>query len=297
LFRFVSYRGRAVTGRPSAFRLLFTEQKGLIVSSDSDIIQKGRHPLSKPKKKSLLFRLIRFVIWLFYPKIKVEGIENLPDEPSIIVGNHAQLHGPIAGELYLPKNTYIWCAREMMEWKEVPSYAYTDFWSQKPKLHRPFYRIVAYLITPFSVVIFNNARTIAVHKDKRILSTFKDSLTHMKEGHHVVIFPEHDVKHNHIVYDFQKGFVDLAKMYERRTGKAVPFVPMYVAPKLKRVYIGKPVIFDARASLEEERDRVCDTLMDEITRMAEALPPHTVVPYRNIPKRLYPTNVKEEEKR
>ncbi len=251
--------------------------------------------MHNPKKKSPLFRLIRFIIWLFYPRIQVEGLENLPEEPSIIVGNHAQLHGPIAGELYLPENCYIWCAGQMMEWKEVPSYAYTDFWSQKPRFLRPLYRIAAYLITPLSVVIFNNARTIAVHKDKRILSTFKDSLNHLQEGHHVVIFPEHDKKRNHIVYDFQKGFVDLAKMYARRGGKAVPFVPMYVAPKLKKVYIGKPIFFNERAPLEEERNRICEELMTEITRMAEVLPLHTVVPYRNIPKRLYPTNVRREE--
>ena len=40
----------------------------------------------------------------------------------------------------------------------------------------------------------------------------------------------------------------------------------------------------------ELRARICAGLMDRITAMAAALPPHTVVPYRNIPKRDYPKN-------
>ena len=100
-------------------------------------------------------------------------MENLPDEPCAIIGNHTQLHGPIACELYFPDNYYTWCAGQMMKLKEVPEYAYTDFWSQKPKIIRPLFKLVSYIIPPLSVLIFNNARTIAVYRDNRILSTFR----------------------------------------------------------------------------------------------------------------------------
>ena len=32
-----------------------------------------------------------------------------------------------------------------------------------------------------------------------------------------------------------------------------------------------------------------------ITEIAEALPEHTVVPYRNIPKKYYPSNIPKED--
>ena len=32
----------------------------------------------KEKKPSLLFKIVRWFVWLFYPKIKIEGIENIP---------------------------------------------------------------------------------------------------------------------------------------------------------------------------------------------------------------------------
>ena len=221
-------------------------------------------------------------------------MEKLPDEPVVIVGNHTQMHGPIVCELYFPDNCYTWCAGQMMKLKEVPEYAYTDFWSQKPKYIRPLFKIVSYIIPPLSVLVFNNARTIAVYKDNRILSTFRESIAKLQNGNSVVIFPECDKKYNNIIYDFQEGFVDVARLYYKRTGKELSFVPLYIAPKLKKMYLGKPIKFSADTPIAEERRRICDYLMQEITDIAGTLPEHTVIPYRNIPKKYYPTNIQKE---
>ena len=72
------------------------------------------------------------------------------------------------------------------------------------------------------------------------------------------------------------------------------FVPMYIAPKLRKICLGKPIRFNAEEAMDAERSRICTYLMDEITAVAEALPEHTVVPYRNIPKKNYPTNRPKE---
>ena len=65
---------------------------------------------------------------------------------------------------------------------------------------------------------------------------------------------------------------------------------MYIAPKLKKIYIGKGIVFDNENNIDEERKKISAYLSDEITRIARELPLHTVVPYRNIPKRYYLTN-------
>lgn len=251
--------------------------------------------MATPKKTSLLYKIIKKTIWFFYPKIRVEGQENLPDEPAIIVGNHTQLHGPIVAELYCPGDHYTWCAGQMMHKEDVAEYAFQDFWSQKPGYTHWFYRIAAHLITPLSVCIFNNANTIGVYHDTRIIGTFKNTVKCLQEGANVVIFPEHDVKYNHIVYDFQDKFIDVAKLYYKRTGKEVCFVPLYIAPKRRSIHFGKPIRFRADAPAEQERQRIKSYLMEEITQVACALPEHTVVPYRNIPKKDYPTNIPKED--
>jgi len=258
-------------------------------------IQKGRYILKKEQQKPWLFRAIKYLVRLFYPKMEVVGMDNIPDEPVVIVGNHTQMHGPIACELFFPDSYYTWCAAPMMKLKEVPSYAYTDFWSQKPNYIRPLFKIVSYIIPPLSVFIFNNARTIAVYKDNRILSTFRESVSKLQKGNSVIIFPEYDKKYNNIIYDFQEGFVDMARLYYKRTNKELSFVPLYIAPKLKKMYLGKPIKFSAENPIEEERRRICDYLMNEITDIAIGLPEHTVIPYRNIPKKYYPKNIKEKK--
>ncbi len=247
------------------------------------------------KISALLYRPILGLVKLFSPKMKISGRENLPDGPCIIAGNHCQMYGPIACEVYFPEKHAIWCAGEMMHLREVPGYAYRDFWSKKPKYIRWFFKIASYVIAPIAVCVFNNASCIAVYHDERILTTFKDTMKALEEGRRVIIFPEHDPPHDHILSEFQDRFIDVARMYYRRTGTAIPFVPLYVAPMLSTMYFGEPVLFDPSAPLPDERKRICRTLMERITGIAVSLPEHTVVPYRNIPKKYYPKNLPREE--
>lgn len=245
---------------------------------------------NKKKKPSTLFRIVRWLVWLFYPKIKIVGTENLPDEPCIIVGNHAQMNGPIIGEIHFPGKRLIWCVGDMLHLRDVPLYAFQDFWSEKPKWTHWFYKIASYIIAPLSVFLMSNARTIGVYHDTRILSTFKATVAGLKDKANIIIFPEHNVKYNHILYEFTTGFVEVARLYYKKTGREVSFVPMYNAPKLKGTYLGKPIKFNAMNPIEEEKKRISEYLMNEITAIAESLPEHTVIPYRNIPKKYYPSN-------
>ena len=112
----------------------------------------------------------------------------------------------------------------------------------------------------------------------------------LKDGKNFLIFPEKDEKYNNILYKFQENFIDVAKLYYKKTGIELTFVPMYIAPKLKKMYIGKGITFNSEADIAEERKRIAAYLSDEITSIARNLPLHTVIPYRNIPKKYYLTN-------
>ena len=243
------------------------------------------------KETSWIYRLIRWFVRLLSPKFQVIGAERLPDGPCVIVGNHSQMYGPIAGELYTPGKHYIWCAGEMMHRKEVPAYAFADFWSGKPKSVRWFFKLLSHLIAPLSECVFTNAHTIPVYHDTRLITTFRESITKLQKGNTIVIFPEQHIKHNNIVCDFQDKFIDLARFYYKKTGEELSFVPMYLTPRRKEMIFGEPVRFHAGVPIAEERRRICDTLMDRITQIAVALPEHTVVPYPNMPKKDYPKNI------
>ena len=243
------------------------------------------------KKTSLLYRFVRWLIWLFFPKFRVIHAENLPDEPCVIVGNHSQMFGPVAGEIYTPGKHAVWCAGEMMHREEVAAYAFQDFWSGKPEGTHWFYRILSHAVIPLALLLFNNAHTIAVYHDTRLLSTFRESIAALQNGSSLVIFPECYDEHNNIVHRFQDKFIDLARFYYKKTGTELCFVPVYIAPALSSMTYGDPVRFRADAPIAEERRRICDALMDGITEIAVSLPEHTVVPYPNISKKDDPKNI------
>lgn len=239
------------------------------------------------KKKPLFFKFLRKLIRIFYHKRTFYGLQNLPDEPALIVSNHAQMNGPLTSEMFFPTKKYIWCIGQMMKLKEVPAYAYTDFWSLKSKYTRWIYKIVSYLIAPIASYVFNRADTIAVYKDSRVIHTYRETITKLEEGANIIIFPECSTEYNHIINEFQDKFVDTARFYYKKTGKTLSFVPMYNAAKLKKVVIGKPIKYNPNIPIDEQRKIICDYLKEEITNLALELPVHRVVPYSNIKRRAY----------
>jgi len=178
----------------------------------------------------------------------------------------------------------------MMHLKEVPAYAYSDFWSGKPACTRWFFRLASYAIAPLSVCVFNNAHCIGVYRDMRVMSTFRESVAGLRRGMKIVIFPETDPPVNDILYTFQDRFIDLGRMYAHAAGQTLRFVPMYVAPALKKVFFGPPIAYDDTADPNEERARIAAALTRSITEIAVRQPRHRVVPYRNVSKNSYPMN-------
>ena len=93
----------------------------------------------------------------------------------------------------------------------------------------------------------------------------------LADGESAVIFPEHDVPYNHILCDFQDKFIDVARLYYKRCGKELSFVPMYIAPKLRKLYLGKPIRFCADEPMDTQRRRICKYLMEERKKKKEKM--------------------------
>lgn len=238
--------------------------------------------------KPLLFKIISSVVKIFYRKRKHIGTYNVAEnEPCIIVSNHAQMHGPLTTQLYFPRAKYIWTNWEMMNIKEVPKYAYNDFWSNKPKAFKWFWKLVSYLIAPLSAYVFTRADTIPVYRDTRIVATFKKTVQALKDGYNVIIFPECPTPYNNVVNDFQQNFIDIARLYYKSTGKNLKFVPMYLAPKIKTSNIGTAIEYNPNEEASIERNRISSYLKEEITALCLELPKHKIVCYDNVGRKNY----------
>lgn len=245
----------------------------------------------KENRKGLLYKLLYKVARFFYGKIKFVGIDNIK-APCIIVANHAQAYGPLMFELCFPLKQKMWCISDMLHLKTAPRYIYKDFFKYKSKKMAWLYWPLSFLLSPILVYLCKNIQPIAVYKDAKILSTFKNTVQSLKSGENIIIFPETHEQYNHIVNNFQNGFVNISKFYEKQCQKPLLFVPAYVCPKLKTIVFGDPIMVDDyQLEQKGQCQTICNQLMQEITALAQSLPAHKVVPYANIRQKHYPDNI------
>ena len=238
------------------------------------------------KKKPMLFRFIFFVVRVFYPKVEV--IQHDVIEPgSLMVANHAQIHGPITTYLFHPNPKKVWVISDMCHVKTVPKYAFEDFWGDSKIPFRWFFKLLSFLIAPISPYIMKHGGTIPVYKSIAITKTFQYTIQTLQKEEDVFIFPEGRSSHNPILNDFQTNFVDVARLYYKKHQKALSFYPVYIAPFAKKMVIGKKIEYNATNSIEEERIRICEYIKREITKMAFDLPKHRIIPYAKEKKKRY----------
>lgn len=238
--------------------------------------------IRKDPKKPWHFRFWVRVVKIFYRKRTIEGIENLPDEPCVIVANHAQIHSPITFEGFFPGSRAIWCDSKMMEKAEIPNYAEEGFWPNATDKQKKRRRFWMKKIAGFAEYLLTTAHTIPVYRDMRVMKTFKLTEEALREGKNIIIFPENEVtdENNPILDYFNLYFVDIAKIYYKKHGKILTFVPCYNCVELKRVVIGKNhVKYNPDIKMDEQREILCEALRKEITDIALSLPRHKVVPF------------------
>lgn len=243
------------------------------------------------KNKPILFRgFVRFIN-IFYHKRTYTGVENLKS-PSIIITNHSQIHAPLTHTLFFPTDAHFWCIADMLHYKTFSRHAYQGFWSGKPKSVRWIFKIASYVLLPLAW-FFRRANLIPVYHDHRIKKTIEVTLDLLNKGHDILICPEKWDGFDGITNEFHDKFVDVAKLYYRKTGVALDILPMYTCPALKTNVIGKPIKFNPDAPIVEERARVVEYIRTSIKDLAISLPRHRVVPFNNVGKDVQPMSKPE----
>lgn len=234
---------------------------------------------NKPKFYKFFFHLIKF----FYPKYKVEILSPLKENSGVFVANHAQAHGPLSTTIYFPRKRKTWTIGEMCNKDEIIDFVMEDWWRNKKC--QWFYKLISkIIIRPIVTPLMQNADTISVYKDSRLRRTMKDTLNALKNNEDIIIFPEHREKYNKYINKFQEHFVDVVSLYARSENELY-FYPTYICPSLKKIIIGEAILFNSNEDINIERIRIVKELQKAITKIAESLPRHKIVPYDNISKR------------
>ncbi len=217
------------------------------------------------KRNHPIFNKFKALFKIFKRKPQILDLSGESNEARLYIANHSAANGPFTYELYFPHKFVPWGAHEMCgSYSERWHYLYDVFYRQK--LH--FSKLKSFLIaTPFAVIskmLYNGAELIPTYRDLRMKDTLKDSIDALNSGINLLIFPENSSDGYHeILKEYHPGFVMLAKLYYKRTGKDLPICTVYYSGRRNRMVIDKPIYIQ---SLLAESKLLNDTQIAEFFR-------------------------------
>ncbi len=214
-------------------------------------------------KKQIAFQALKRAVRFFFPAHRVSGADNVREgSPAVFVCNHMGSYAPVVMELFFPFPFRPWVTYQVVAKKLCRKYLEQDFVKKELGWKRPLSGWLSAAIEPFCIRVLRSAGAIPVYKGKReIRETFRRSVAALREGNHLAVFLTGENRGETEPADrFPGGFVHLAKLYHRETGRELLFYPVFVSRKERTVTIGRPVGFDSENDFRAERTRILSCL-------------------------------------
>ena len=237
------------------------------------------------KLSYIYYKIVRGALRLNFPHAKTVYEEQPDSDPAIFVSNHSAVIGPVMMTLDFKRKHQTWAVGNALDSKKAANFAFHDIFFGNSRRCKWFWRMLSRIVAKGLPPLLYYSDTIPVYHDKNILKTFKQSVKALTEGDDLVIFAESPKRYSEFVCELQPGFIDVARLYYRKSGKAIKFYPVYLEKKNAVISVGKPVAYDPEQPLDEQRGMIAEYLRDNIDRLARTLPEHKPVPF--LPERWY----------
>lgn len=208
-----------------------------------------------PLKRS--YRFWRGLVRLCIPRMRTEWTEPFTGEPSVFICNHAGALGPIDMCARFPMADHLrpWMNAQVLSARETPAYVRQDYWWKPGARLAPLYNAtLPYLAAAVMPPILRTAPTVPVYHDARVIRTLRKSLQYLREGEHLVIFPEQPSGFQAHEDSLNSGFLQIAPAFARQTGKALVFWPVHIDPAGRVFHIGKPLRYAVDQTLAEQAE-------------------------------------------
>jgi 1-acyl-sn-glycerol-3-phosphate acyltransferase len=213
-----------------------------------------------------LFLVCRLIWRITHKRQPVFGMENIGELPAVFIGRHQNMYGPVEIMAWVPMKFKVWTLYKFLSVKECYQH-YSSYTYPVSKGFGPLASKISAMITaPLVAAFMRSMGGIPVYRGrKNIIDTFRQSVAALAAGESLLIMPERDYQDSSSdAGELYNGFVHLAQMYYRSTGKALCFYPIYPSRENRQIYVEKPVVFDPSQPFRAERDRVIEALMKEL---------------------------------
>ena len=205
------------------------------------------------------YRTMRWLLQTFSHKMTCNWEVPFDGEPCVFVPNHVGVFGPIDMVAKFPyyEECRPWFNADVMDPKLVPAYVRQDYWWKPGCWAEPLLNVtLPYMAAAVLPPILRTVPGVPVYHDMRVMTTMRQSLRLLKEGKHLVIFPEQPSGWQSHHMWINTGFLQIAPMYYKATGKALKFWPVHIDYKKHTFQVAAPIAFDPERSLAEQTPEI-----------------------------------------
>lgn len=193
-------------------------------------------------KRKWYFRFLKKICKIRYKKPTFIYLGEEISTGSIILCNHEGTDSPMTFEIYSNKPVRFWGANEMNSGL-IKMYKYQSrvYFHEKKHWNLFLARLFCLIASPLTNLFYKGLNLISTYKDARFTKTVKESISTLKDGDNIMIFPEKsDNGYLEVLDGFFGGFAILCN-YAEKQGLDIPVYTAYFNKKNKIFLIDKPV--------------------------------------------------------
>lgn len=218
------------------------------------------------------YRVLQWVVRHLTPKMTTVWEEPYDGTPCVFCPNHVGMLGPIdmVCHFELCDSSRAWFNNDVADAKKMPAYVRQDYWWKPGCKLEPLYNAtIPYLAAAALPPIMRTVPGIPVYHDMQVIKTFRQSISVMKDGENLIIFPQQPSGYKSHHMWINKGFLQIAPMAWRTLHIPLKFYPVYIDHPNHKIYVRKPVRFDPERTLAEQEQELVDALAKGLRSNAE----------------------------
>ena len=103
---------------------------------------------------------------------------------------------------------------------------------------------------------------VPVYRNSNPIKTLKISVDFLQKGESLIVYPDINYKANYdVVSDIYDGFLILSRLFKKRTGKELKFIPLIIDKKNKKIIEKQEVvIYDYQNEFLDKKREIIDKI-------------------------------------
>ncbi len=225
--------------------------------------------MTKKQIRKGWFRGLKGFLSLFVRRPRVVNLGDRLLDNAIYISNHSGATGPVVHELYLDVPFFAWGTNEMcFGVKERFSYLLHVYYHRKKHLNYFFAFFASLVALPVTTVFYKGMQILPTYMDARLYPTMKKSISLLKDGQSILIFPENSNEgYFEELKEYYRGFIMLARLYQRGQKQEIPIVSMYLNKKTNVLVIDQPKYLSSFDGIYQNDDEIAEWFKDRANQL------------------------------